>query len=146
MRPEPQLRPASAADADFIVGVIETTMRAHVERTWGAFNADETRRRVLDSIEAQTYSVIQSEGRDIGAFALVRASSYMVLDQIFILPAYQNKGIGTDLIRTAAREARAVGKPLRLRVLAVNPARRLYEREGFAVTAVTPERIYMELA
>jgi len=29
-------------------------------------------------------------------------------------------------------------------VLAVNPVRRLYEREGFAVTSETPERVLME--
>jgi len=141
----PGLRPASTADADFIAGVIETTMRGHVERTWGAFSADQTRRRVLDSIEARTYSVIRWNGQDVGALAIVRESTHILLDQLFILPLYQNKGIGTHFIREAVQEAKAAGKPLRLRVLAVNPARRLYEREGFAVTAVTPERIYMEL-
>lgn len=43
------------------------------------------------------------------------------------------------------QEARQAGKPVRLRLLAVNPARRLYEREGFRVSSTTPERIYMEL-
>lgn len=65
--------------------------------------------------------------------------------QIYIAPAHQNRGIGTSLIRELAREARGSGKPLRLRLLSVNPARRLYEREGFKVTLVTPERIFMEL-
>jgi hypothetical protein len=32
-----------------------------------------------------------------------------------------------------------------LRVLKNNPARRLYERLGFRVSSITPERVYMEL-
>jgi ribosomal protein S18 acetylase RimI-like enzyme len=41
-------------------------------------------------------------------------------------------------------EARDANKPLRLRVLGVNPAKRLYERLGFVVTETTNERYYME--
>jgi ribosomal protein S18 acetylase RimI-like enzyme len=63
---------------------------------------------------------------------------------MYILPSHQNRGIGTRLVRELAREAKESGRPLRLRVLSVNPARRLYEREGFQVTSTTPERIFME--
>ena len=144
MAPAPQLRPAFPSDADFVTRVIETTMRAHVERTWGAFNSDETRRRVLGNIEAGNCSIIRWENQDIGVFTIAREPAEIKLEQIFILPPFQRKGLGTCLIRALAAEARAAGKPLRLRVLAVNPARELYEREGFAVTQTTPERIYME--
>jgi GNAT superfamily N-acetyltransferase len=67
------------------------------------------------------------------------------LTQMYLLPSHQNRGIGTSLIRKLALEAKESGRPLRLRVLSVNPARRLYEREGFRVTSVTPERVFMEL-
>ncbi len=50
-----------------------------------------------------------------------------------------------EFIYDLIAEAKAAGKPLRLRVLSVDPARRLYEREGFRVTSSTPERFYMEL-
>ena len=144
MQPAPSLRPALPGDVAFVVAVIATTMRAHIERTWGAFDAEQTRERVLRSIEARTCSVIQWQSRDIGVLTIVREPTHIQLEQIFILPAYQNKGIGTYFVRATAQEASAAGKPLRLRVLVVNPARRLYEREGFAITAVTPERVFME--
>ena len=144
MQPAPSLRPALSGDIEFVVDVTATTMRAHIERTWGTFDAEHTRERVLRSIEAKTCSVIQWQHQDIGVLTIMREATHIQLEQIFILPAYQNKGIGTYFIRATAQEARAAGKPLRLRVLVVNPARRLYEREGFAITAVTPERIFME--
>ena len=144
MPPDPSLRPALHSDFAFVVHVVETTMRAHVERTWGAFDPELVRQRVLSSIEAQTCSIIEWQRQDIGVLTIVREPTHIQLEQIFILPPYQNKGIGTHFIRETAREAKTAGKPLRLRVLDVNPARRLYEREGFAITAVTPERIFME--
>ena len=144
MQPDPSLRLALHGDVAFVVHVVETTMRAHVERTWGAFDPELVRQRVLSSIEAQTCSIIEWQRQDIGVLTIVREPTHIQLEQIFILPPYQNKGIGTHFIRETAREASAAGKPLRLRVLVVNPARRLYEREGFAITAVTPERIFME--
>lgn len=53
--------------------------------------------------------------------------------------------IGTSILRDLIREGRQAGKPVRLRIIAVNPVKRLYEREGFRVTSTTPERIHMEL-
>jgi hypothetical protein len=49
---------------------------------------------------------------------VVRHPDFIQLNQLFILPQYQNNGIGT---------------------------RRLYERLGFRVSLITPERVYMEL-
>jgi hypothetical protein len=43
-----------------------------------------------------------------------------------------------------AVEAREANLPIRLRVLAVNPAKALYERLGFVVVEMTPERQFME--
>jgi len=40
-------------------------------------------------------------------------------------------------------ETRAAGKPVALRVLKPNPARRLYERLGFEIICETPERCFM---
>jgi GNAT superfamily N-acetyltransferase len=74
-----------------------------------------------------------------------RLADRIKLQQIYILPSHQNHGIGTSILRELIREARQAGKRLKLRLLAVNPVRRLYEREGFHVVSTTPERIYMEL-
>jgi GNAT superfamily N-acetyltransferase len=102
------------------------------------------RQHVHESIASNIYSIVRWQGDDIGALAVRREPTHIQLDQMFILPSHQNQGVGTHLIRRLAQEAKTAAKPLRLRVLSVNPARRLYEREGFVVTSVTPERIFME--
>lgn len=45
--------------------------------------------------------------------------------------SYQNPGVGTHMIQGLIGEAIAAAKTLCIRVLSANPARMLYEREGF---------------
>ena len=139
-----RLREAIAADAEFIYRVVETTMRGYVEQTWGTFSEETNRENIAKLIASRNYSIIEANGTDAGVFAVEREETHIQLAQIFILPAHQNRGIGTTLVRKLIAEASAAGKPLRLRVLSVNPARRLYEREGFRATWITPQRYYME--
>jgi ribosomal protein S18 acetylase RimI-like enzyme len=140
-----RLRAASCSDAEFIYRLVETTMRGYVEKVWGSFSEDYTRKHTEEAIASRSYSVIELDGDDIGALAVERHDTHIQLTQLYILPAHQNRGIGTYLVRQVIAEARDAQKPLRLRVLSVNPARRLYEREGFRVTSQTPERFFMEL-
>ena len=138
-------RVATTADAEFIYRVVEVTMRSYVEQIWGSFSEEYNRKNIVETIAAKNYSIIEYHGEDIGAISIERHPDFIQLTQIFILPSHQNRGIGTTLVRELARESRQSGKPVRLRVLRTNPARRLYEREGFQVSSVTPERLYMEL-
>jgi len=139
-----RLRDASASDADFIYRVIERTMRGYVEKTWGAFNEEGNRRHVADSIAARAFAVIQQGGEDAGVLSVERQPGSIWLHQLFLLPEHQNRGIGSRIVRALIAEAADSRKPLRLRVLAINPAKRLYEREGFRVFCATPGRIYMQ--
>ena len=50
---------------------------------------------------------------------------------IEILPEFQGKGLGSQIIRDILAEGRKAGLPVTLTVLSLNPARRLYERLGF---------------
>ena len=119
-------------------------MRSYVEQTWGTFSEALTRKSVVEALAAGHYSIIEDEGDDVGAVAIERAADHVQLEQLYVVPAFQNRGIGTGLVRRLIAESERTGKPLRLRVLAVNPARTLYEREGFVETARTAERVFME--
>jgi ribosomal protein S18 acetylase RimI-like enzyme len=137
---EVTLRPAVSDDAEFVFRVTEACMRAYAEQTWGAWNEAITRA----SFTPATHRIIRCDDQDIGCLALYEMGDHLDLDKLYILPAYQNRGIGTALIRDIIARAAAAGKPVRLSVLAVNPARRFYERAGFVVMHSTGERHYME--
>src|SRR2546421_4855528 len=138
--PAVTLRPAAPDDAEFVFQVTEVCMRAYAEQTWGAWNEAVTRA----SFDPATHRIIQCDDQDIGCLALHERSDHLDLDKLYILPAYQNRGIGTRLIKDIIAQAAAAEKPVRLSVLAVNPARRFYERAGFVVTQSTTERHDME--
>ncbi len=146
VRTDTKLRPALVDDAEFIYRLIDLTMRGYVERIFGPFSEDYNRKQVAEQIAAGIYCVVSVSGDEIGAIAVEREESHIQLTQLYIHPSHQNKGIGTSLVRSVVAEAKAAGKPVRLRVLALNPARKLYEREGFRVTEQTPERFFMERA
>ncbi|RFU48403.1 N-acetyltransferase [Paraburkholderia sp. DHOC27] len=59
------------------------------------------------------------------------------------VPSHQRLGIGTALLKRLIAQAHADRKPIRLRVLRVNPARQLYERNGFTIDRSTEERHFM---
>ena len=70
------------------------------------------------------------DGRDVGVLCLEREEGGLFLANIEILPPFQNRGIGTRIIEDILASARRDCLPVRLQVLKVNPARRLYERLG----------------
>jgi GNAT superfamily N-acetyltransferase len=62
-----------------------------------------------------------------------RADAIHVLD-IVVLPTWAGRGIGTQCLRRLIDEAAASGRAVSIHVEQGNPARRLYERLGFAPT------------
>jgi GNAT superfamily N-acetyltransferase len=140
------LRSISETDFEFIYEVTKTTMQTYVEQTWGCWVDDEQRAVIYGSINLSTHQIIQLDGQDIGCLAVEVYPSHMQLTKLYVLPHFQGCGIGTFLLRQVIHEAKVYKLPLRLRVLAVNPARRFYEREGFVIQTQTKERIYMEYA
>jgi len=112
-------------------------MRDYAIATWGRWDEAATRA----SFTPDTHRIIQHEGEDIGCLALEDEADRLILKKLYVLPRYQNRGIGTRVLRDLLAAAE---KPIRLRVLSVNPARRFYERKGFVVTRSTPERNFME--
>ena len=140
------LRPISEADFKFIYEVTKVTMQTYVEQTWGSWVDEEQWTRTYNSINLLTHQIIQLNSQDIGCLAVERSPSHIQLTKFYILPHFQRRGIGSFLIKQLINEARTRQIPLRLRVLAVNPAINLYKREGFVVQTQTKERIYMEYA
>ncbi|MFN6537498.1 hypothetical protein FACHB389_13480 [Nostoc calcicola FACHB-389] len=138
------LRSIKEVDFDFIYNVTKAAMQSYVELTWGSWVDNEQRVWIYASIDLSTHRIIQFEGKDVGCLAIEYYPSHIQLTKLYLLPNFQRYGIGTFILRQLITEAKEKEKPLQLRVLAVNPARKLYEREGFIIQAQTNERIYMK--
>ncbi len=87
---------------------------------------------------------IRTMQKPIGVFVVKRCPAHIQLEQIYLLPEYQRAGIGTALINSLLAEASQSKLPVRLHVMAVNPAKSFYKRFGFIVTEATSEFFFME--
>jgi GNAT superfamily N-acetyltransferase len=142
--PDVCLAQAGAADAAYLYDLVERTMCSYVEATWGGWREAETRDTLSKAAAEGRYSLIHVGDQVVGAVCVERHATHIQLEQLYVEPQHQRRGIGTTIVRDILAEAGCSKLPVRLRVLAVNPARELYARLGFVVTKRTPERLFME--
>ena len=100
---------------------------------------DWTRRKIEKRIGE--YTRVLLDGAVAGFFRFVPDGERMELDDLYVLPAFRNKGIGTAILRRCVAQDR----PIFFYVFTKNSrAIALYEREGFRkAEEVSPSRIIM---
>ena len=138
------LRQATSADSEFAYQTKKAAFRTYVEMVWGW---DETEQRRLHEkhYAAQEFHVIQVSGADVGILVVSRESDCVKVNQLFILPEYQNQGIGKACMMQAIADAQRDRLPVRLRVLKVNVrAVAFYRRLGFESTRDSDTHVLME--
>ena len=134
------LRPAHPDDAPFLFDLYAGTRRAEMQ-AWGLDDAmlDQMLRMQFNGQQG-TYSIqfaqadhhiIIHEDQPVGRILIDRSGPELVLVDVALLPALRGRGIGTRLLEELLAEAAEAGRPVRLKVLLTNPARRLYQRLGF---------------
>lgn len=66
------------------------------------------------------------------SFSTVSLSPLLILNDLFVAPAYRNKELGEKLLKTAQKHCTELGyKGLALETAIDNPAQNLYERLGW---------------
>jgi GNAT superfamily N-acetyltransferase len=128
---ELERRAATAADVPFLIELRQQTMTAHQVAAGLVPSDDERRSRVL--VRYECAEILVHAGKPVGLLKVARDGLDWDLIQIQLILEYQDRGLGSQLIRSLVAEARQVGASLRLSVLRGSPARRLYERLGFTV-------------
>ena len=138
------LRPARDYDLEFIYQVLRLALGPYIEQTWGEWDEPEQRRRFEQVTRVEDHQIIELAGEAIGCLCALNRPDELRLVRLFLLPGSQRRGIGTNIITTLLNSAKQRGVPVRLRVLKVNPARRLYERLGFVVSGESETHFMME--
>ena len=89
--------------------------------------------------------IITSNGVDVGWYECSSRDHSLYIQDFYILPEYQSRGIGSVALQLALETAASRNLPVRLGVLKVNPrAKALYERFGFVAVSETSTHILME--
>jgi ribosomal protein S18 acetylase RimI-like enzyme len=141
--PTVRLRPATAADYDFMRRVHHSGMRWIAERLFGPWDAaaqDEKFERQFVLDEAR---IVAAAGSEAGYLQLGASDGELFLRELHIDAPFQNRGIGTEVLRLVLAEAGTIGKPVIVAVVKINPARALYERCGFRTFREDEYKFYM---
>ncbi len=126
-----QLRPCRPSDDEFVFHVRKLAFRKYLELTYGPWDETTQRFMHMQGFRPQDTQIISLGGRDVGWIEIHDRPADLYLANIYLLPEAQGHGIGRQLINQLIQRGRDERRPVTLRVLKVNPARRLYERLGF---------------
>jgi ribosomal protein S18 acetylase RimI-like enzyme len=125
------LRPAVTDDSSFVFMVKREALRESIAKTWGW---DETWQKQYhdEHFDPARYQIITMDSVDIGCISIDEQPEELYIAVLELLPAFQNRGIGTGLIQDLITRAKIEGKSVTLEVLKVNKrAKKLYMRLGF---------------
>ncbi|MFI1222868.1 MULTISPECIES: GNAT family N-acetyltransferase [unclassified Streptomyces] len=136
------LRPAVPEDVEAIAELRAVVMRPDLERL-GRYDGRRVRQRLRDSYAPEHTSIVEAGGAFAGCVTLRPAADAWWLETFLLSPALQGRGIGSALLRTLLTRADAERVPVRLNVLRGSPARRLYERHGFALEREDPIDVFL---
>ena len=144
MTEELNIRKARLDDSEFVFTTKKEAFREYVERVSGW---DESHQRELHSTRfaAHDFRIIRFRGTDVGFFAKSSTSVAIMFHQLFILPEYQGRGIGSACMTRIVNEANLAQKPVMLQVLKINTrAIAFYQRLGFVIAEEDSRHVQME--
>ena len=122
-------RQITAGDLEFLWRLHNSALTDYVARTW-SWNEDRQRLDFIEKFNPAEGVIVVVDNSDAGFLRTIERENETVLVSIRLLPEFQNRGVGTKIIKNLLNETK---NSVRLQVLKINPARRLYERLGFKV-------------
>jgi ribosomal protein S18 acetylase RimI-like enzyme len=135
------LRQATEADRPFLAALYaesradELALTNFDDAEKAAFCAQQfaSQDRSIRQYRGLSYDVVTIDGVASGRLVVARGATLHLVD-ITLAADRRGAGVGTALLRELVEEAEGNGRAITLTVEATNPARRLYERLGFATT------------
>lgn len=110
-------------------------MRPYIEATYGPWDEAFQRAYFRQHFHSAEVTIIEVGALAVGMLRVQERTEETFLAGFEILPGWQRRGIGTQVMRALVEDSAARGKPVALAVLKSNfAARALYQRLGFGVT------------
>ena len=119
-------------DYEFLYEVKKNAYKKYVEQCWGKWDDIDQKNRFKESMEKtvdRTYIIMFNDER-IGFYQgqVVNERTYYI-ENICIIPKYQGKGIGTEILKSVINEYS--DKNIEIQYFKQNPVGNLYKKLGF---------------
>ncbi|HHX8443443.1 TPA: GNAT family N-acetyltransferase [Vibrio diabolicus] len=135
-------READNGDYEFL---FELKKSAEFEPIKAVFGWDESVQRDIhrDEWEEEKPTIITIDEVPVGSYLVQFHSEHLYFGRFFLLPEYQGKGIGSDVLKTVIQLADEKLLSIRLCYLQGNRVGQLYKRLGFEVTKQDEQFVHM---
>jgi GNAT superfamily N-acetyltransferase len=147
------LRPEMPSDDAFLVALYRSTREVELamlphwdEGARAVFIAQQfaaQRRHYRGAFENCSFDVIERKDAPIGRLYVQERETQLHIVDIALVPQERGRGVGQALLESLICEASAARKAVGIFVESYNPARRLYERLGFA--PIGEQSVYVEM-
>ncbi|NAX42863.1 MULTISPECIES: GNAT family N-acetyltransferase [unclassified Vibrio] len=123
-------RPASDSDYQFAFDLKKV---AEMDGITAIFGWDEELQQVLHRQEWHSGlpTIICADGQPIGTYLLQSKHETLYFSRFFILPDFQNRGVGSQVLQLVVNQANLTQYPCKLCYLQGSPVGALYQRFGF---------------
>ena len=124
------LKRAAAADFDLTFAIKKSAGGHYIQDVFGW---DEKTQIGFHErqFSAENTRLILRDGTVVGWVSVFDHTDHTRIGEFYVLPEFQNAGIGTAVLLEAVAHASRRNVPLHIRVFGINRAVRLYERLGF---------------
>ncbi len=125
------LRKARHDDFEVLYKINKEAYKPYVEQIWG-WDEDWQYNFFKENLEIEKINIVMIDNEPVGFISIDYRADLIFGESIAILPEYQSKGIGTNIISELIAESKQLAVPFYIQVFKVNTrARVLYERLGF---------------
>ena len=140
------LMSAQAADAEQLAMLRIGAMRESLVRI-GRFDLQRSRDRFLSTFSPDDTRHIIVDRLRVGFVVMKPTDSGCLLDHLYVLPDYQNRGIGTWVLQQLFAEADQQLHDIRVGALKESTANEFYLRHGFVLVETTAwDNYYVRLS
>jgi ribosomal protein S18 acetylase RimI-like enzyme len=124
-----ECRPAVVDDIPWLTDTFVTALRTAITAERGYRDEQKERDQFAEQLRLADTWVLLTEGSRVAFYTAWPEADHLFLGTMCVTPERQNRGIGTQAMRTIANQAGE--RPIHLAVLKANTAaRRFYERLG----------------
>jgi GNAT superfamily N-acetyltransferase len=124
------LSQACLDDLEELVDLRIEAMRESLERI-GRFDPERARQRLVAGFAPELTRHVLMDGRRVGFVTVKPDPDGLLLDHLYVRPAYQGSGVGAAVLAVVFGEADAAGLQVRVGALRGSASNRFYLRHGF---------------
>jgi N-acetylglutamate synthase-like GNAT family acetyltransferase len=123
-------RPCAPDDSEALVTLRIAAMRESLEGI-GRFDPQRARERFLAGFQPEHTQWILCDGQIAGFLVVKPEADALLLDHLYIHPAFQNRSLGASALHTVFARTDAEDLPIRVGALRDSDSNRFYQHHGF---------------